>query len=105
MISKPLCLLLLLCLLLPCVASAAMVEYPQEYYMLQGTQNQILSNGIDIDNIPTTSFSNHWDRSMSYKGGYVIYLELRRHTILLERQNELLVEQNALLRNMTARCG
>lgn len=90
---------ILLCLLLPCVASAALVEYPQEYYTdynngaLFARKSESAANlyGVSYDPIRYASLAN--------------YYELRRHTILLERQNELLAEQNALLRNMTARCG
>lgn len=99
-IAKPLALLLLLCLLLPCVASAALVEYPQEYYTLTNQSNVwYLSEYVNYND----DFFN--DNSRANIATIGSFIELRLHTILLERQNELLAEQNELLRNMSARCG
>ena len=69
------------------------LEYPQEYY----TDGSIVDTMVSGKEVrypwPFTSHGGSY-------GEYAITLELRRQTILMEKQNELLAEQNYLLRKM-----
>ena len=68
------------------------LEYPQEYYTLENTAD---GYARDFD-------QNHW-ATIQERTGFAtmaVFKELRRQTILLEKQNELLAEQNYLLRKM-----
>lgn len=76
------------CLVIPAHA----VVYNEEYHQISDKLSV-----MSLDNL--TSFEIAW-------GGIVYwdiasYYELRRQTILMEKQNELVEEQNGLLRNLT----
>lgn len=79
--------------------SSAIVDlkYSDEYYRLGSLSTQVY-NSFDA------SYVNGWNMawaSTSTAGSTVLSaIELRRQTILMEKQNELLFEQNALLRKL-----
>lgn len=67
---------------------AANVTYPQEYYTLESSVNEHL---------------HEMDIAFGYGGNIIggvhaVVSELRRQTILMEKQNELLAEQNELVK-------
>ncbi len=66
-------------------------SYPSEYYTLGDSVNNNLK---EMDHSVTM-----WSALIS--GVHAMISETRRQTILMERQNELLAEQNALLKNMS----
>jgi hypothetical protein len=82
---KPFLYILILAML---VTSVSAVAYSDEYYTLGKEADGLISN---VGNLRS------WDQNFQKS----IWLELRRHTILMEKQNELLGEQNGLLRNRT----
>ncbi|MFA5745690.1 MAG: hypothetical protein WCX79_01220 [Candidatus Paceibacterota bacterium] len=67
------------------------VTYPQEYYNLG------IQTSIDWTHI-AGSYSGFGKDNPSSQ--YLAFLELRRQTILMEKQNELINEQNNLLKKM-----
>jgi hypothetical protein len=88
---KPFLYILVLAML---VTSVSAVAYSDEYYTLGKEADGLISN---VGNLRS------WDQNFQKS----IWLELRRHTILMEKQNDLLGEQNGLLRNasgMKYRC-
>jgi hypothetical protein len=70
---------------------ATTVNYPPEYNILTEKSNVWYNAYNWVD-----SFYNGNDRANVAQIGS--FLELRRHTILMEKQNEFLAEQNELLR-------
>lgn len=83
---KPFLYILILAML---VTSVSAVAYSDEYYTLGKEADGLISN---VGNLRS------WDQNFQKS----IWLELRRHTILMEKQNELLEEQNELLKNKSA---
>lgn len=67
--------------------SAANVTYPQEYYDLK----------VRADN--HTNAGMTWD-SQNTAHLWSVFYELRRQTILMEKQNELIAEQNEMLKKL-----
>jgi hypothetical protein len=80
----------ILCIsLLAIIPAQAGIMYPSEYYV----------NGATIDavmNDITITHPSYFNMYSASRGDYVVFLELRRQTILMEKQNELLAEQNRI---------
>lgn len=74
--------IIIIMLLLLCTPPVAAVMYSEEYYMLQDRSNDIMK---DILKTGTVGIAN-------YEAQVIQIYELRRQTILLEKQNELQAE-------------
>lgn len=84
--------------------SAANVTYPQEYYTL-GSDNDRFFNAMQTfvycnSNIRVGCWNLEWTDNVDAFSNYVSSKELRRQTILMEKQNELLAEQNEMLKTL-----
>ena len=76
------------------VAADVNVTYPQEYYELEQQANALI---FPIG--PDSYYFNGYDGT-SARIGVISDLELRRQTILMEKQNELLAENNQLMQRL-----
>lgn len=94
--------LLILAMCLTLIAMPVCAEniiYPPEYYSL-GSMNNHYFNNPDI----SATYGYKFDWGDNAAGNFVSLASargLRRQTILMEKQNELLAEQNDLIRNQT----
>lgn len=89
-------------------ASAASITYSEEYYKL-GLQADELNKWHLVDNVmsPDLVSRNAWKSTgqmVSDASALASFYELRRQTILMEKQNELIAEQNEMLKNRTMVC-
>jgi hypothetical protein len=75
--------------------SESKITYSEEYYKLTSDSNVV----VDAMSEYTLSTGGHmnWEKAT--------FIELRLQTILMEKQNELLEENNALLRGMQVKVG
>jgi len=87
--------MLLLALVVPGVVGEN-VTYPQEYYTL-GEQSDSLTSYITMDYFKKYQFTATTE-------GLISAIELRRQTILMEKQNEMIYQQNMWQRNAKLEC-
>lgn len=90
-----LALLMIMAFILP---SSAMVNltYSDEYYNLKSISDGVISQFAHY----VTGWNTNWADGAIATATEVSAIELHRQTILMEKQNELLFEQNALLRKL-----
>jgi hypothetical protein len=81
---------LIILLLLLCAAPVAAVTYPQEYYTLGSLVDKYFSNTAIKDE---SGYNLVFSANAGAFASLASARELRRQTILLEKQNELLAEQ------------
>jgi hypothetical protein len=87
--------LIIMAFILP---SSAMVNltYPDEYYNLKS----ISDNSIGQLSKSVNGWNTGWAESATAMATQLSFIELHRQSILMEKQNELLAEQNTLLRKL-----